>query len=194
MKRQKPWQDGRKNMRCIRSAGVDPHAADRLFALTGGAFGLFEIGEDTGGPFIEGAALRRDLKLPGRTVEQARAQAAFQPCDQLAHCRRRHVRRRGRAGKTAEFDDPHEDLHLPCPVDLQSRHDDFISQVIIFSAFYFIEERASIFRRRLKRIAIFICQIMTGWTKRGDARAPPATISKQQRNAPWIIVISANPA
>lgn len=64
MKREKPWQDGRKNMCCIRSAGVDPHTADGLFALTCSPFGLFEIGKDAGGPFIEGAALRRDLKLP----------------------------------------------------------------------------------------------------------------------------------
>ncbi|MNL30806.1 hypothetical protein D3C87_1525640 [compost metagenome] len=85
MQRQKAWQDGRKNMRCIRSAGVDPHAADRLFTQAGGAFGLFEIGEDAGGPLVKSAALRRDLKLPGGADEEARAQAAFQPCDKLAH-------------------------------------------------------------------------------------------------------------
>ncbi len=122
MERQKPWQDGCKNMRCIGCAGVDPHAAERPFTFPGGAFGLFKIGEDTGGPLIKGAALGGDLKLTGGTVEQARTKAAFQPCDQLAHGGRRHASRSRRAGKTTKLYDPYEDLHLPCPVDLQSRH------------------------------------------------------------------------
>lgn len=72
MKRQKPWQDGCKDMRCVRGAGVDPHTADGPLAFTGSPFGLFEIGENTGGPFVESAALRRYLKLPGGPVEQTR--------------------------------------------------------------------------------------------------------------------------
>jgi hypothetical protein len=51
---------------------------------------------------------------------------------------------RGRR-KAAQFDGPDENLHLSRAIDLRPRHDDFISQMLVLSAVYFISEECAIF-------------------------------------------------
>jgi hypothetical protein len=51
---------------------------------------------------------------------------------------------RGRR-KAAQLDGPDEDLHLARAIDLRPRHDDFISQMLVLSAVYFISEECAIF-------------------------------------------------
>ncbi len=97
-------------------------SADGRFAL-----GFIHIGEHAHRAIIEGLALRRELQPPRRPIDQAAAEATFQPGHQLAHARRREPEFARSRGEPAEIDDANKHLHLRGAVGIQARHDEFIS-------------------------------------------------------------------
>ncbi len=99
------------------------------------ALGLVEVGEDAHAALVELPALGGELQLAGRAVHQLDPEAGFEPGDQLAHRRGRHAEGvRGRR-EAAALDHVNEGFHLAGAVDVESRHRDFISQVLVRPAF-----------------------------------------------------------
>jgi hypothetical protein len=86
-----------------------------------------------------------EQQLAGRAIDQPRAQPSLQPRHKLADRRGRHAQRARGRRKAAQFDGPDENLHLSRAIDLRPRHDDFISQMLVLSAVYFISEECAIF-------------------------------------------------
>ena len=62
------------------------------------------------GVFEEGCALRRELHVAGRPLDQPAAEPGFEPLQLQAHRGLRRPHRFSRAGKTAELGDAHESL------------------------------------------------------------------------------------
>ncbi len=125
-------QQRQQEMLAERHVGIDPQPPARLGVGAGTAFGLFQIGQHPQAALIERAALRGQLQLAGGALQQARTQSLFQPRNQLADRRRRHLQAAGGGGKAAGFDHPHEYLQFAGSVDVGACHvNEFDSQMIV---------------------------------------------------------------
>src|SRR3546814_20672187 len=105
---QKAGQQGCEDMVEIRGAGVNAYAADRLLAYSYRALGLLQIRENTRRPLVVGAALRGDLELEGRAIEQPRDTSRFPARDRCADRRRGLVTCPGGRRTTAGFPNPQQ--------------------------------------------------------------------------------------
>ena len=123
-------QDRGKDVGRIRRARVEAHTTHRFFARARKLLCHLQISEDAARSLEEGTALWCKSELPSRPIEKACCEPGFQSSNQLANSGRcnAHISRRRR--KSAQFDHANEHVHLAESIDVQSGHDDFISQVM----------------------------------------------------------------
>ena len=129
-----PWDQRQQAVQTERDVAIDPHQSARDGSGSNRPFGLVQVGQDAVRSFEKGLALGGEQQLAGRAIDQPRAQPPLQPRHKLADRRRRHAQSARGRRKAAQLDGPDEHLHLSRAIDLLPRHDEFISQMLVFAA------------------------------------------------------------
>lgn len=130
---------------------ADPDPAAWLAADGGSLFGVRDVGEDTDAAFVEGGAFRRELKLAGRAVEQARAEALLEARDEFAHGRGGHAGVTGGGREAACVHDADKDVHFACAVGVLPFHDELNSRMMCLHAGWCTHDGSRTVRVQCKR-------------------------------------------
>ena len=141
----KSWNQRQQAVQTERDVAIDPHQSARDGSGGNRSFGLVQVCQDAVRSFEKRLTFGGEQQLAGRAIDQPRAQPPLKPRHKLADRRGRHTHRAPGQRKAAQLDGPDENLHLARAIDVRPRHDDFISQMLVLLAVYFISEERTIF-------------------------------------------------